>query len=265
MPTARNGNVELNYEVSGDGPPLLLIQGLGYGIWGWFRQMPDLEDDFTVIAFDNRGVGGSTKVTDPYTVEDMAADAVAVLDDAGVDRANVLGVSLGGVVAQVLAANHPDRVERLVLLATTHGGPKAVPIPEETAALMADPGEGLTDEERIRKVMPPAFRPGWTEEHEEEFDRIVRRRLRHVPPWDAYAAQAAAGAQADTTKLLGKIEAPTLILHGKADRVVPPENAELLTEKIPEAELRMHPRAGHLAMIEEPEWVNGHVREFCWG
>lgn len=265
MPVARNGEVELAYELRGDGPPLLLIQGLGYARWGWIRQAPDLSRDHRLILFDNRGVGDSSKVTELYTVDDMADDTVAVLDAAGVDAAHVFGVSLGGIIAQSLAARYPERVRNLILLATTHGGPAAVPVPPETAAIMADPCEGMSPEERIRHVMPPAFRPGWTEEHPEEFDELVALRAQHVPPWESYVAQAMAGGTADTTALLPSITAPTLVLHGTADRVVPVENAELLANVIAGARLEIISDGGHLVMIEQPERVNGAIRAFVRG
>ncbi len=262
MPIARNGEVELAYEVQGDGPPLLLIQGLGYARWAWLRQVPDLSRDHRLTLFDSRGVGESSKVTELYTVDDMADDVVAVLDAAGEDAAHVFGVSLGGIVAQSLAARYPERVRRLILLGTTHGGPAAVPVPAETAAIMADPCEGMTPEQRIRRVMPPAFRPGWTQEHPEEFDDLVALRAKHVPPWESYVAQATAGATADTTSLLPKITAPTLVLHGAADRVVPVENAELLATAIAGARLEIIENGGHLVMIEQADRVNGAIRAF---
>ncbi|HVL82471.1 MAG TPA: alpha/beta fold hydrolase [Actinomycetota bacterium] len=261
MPVARNGDVEIAYEVHGDGPPLLLIMGLGYARWGWHVQIPELSRDHRVIAMDNRGVGSSTPVTDPYTVHDMADDAVAVLDDAGVDTANVLGVSLGGVIAQSIAARYPQRVRTLFLLSTTHGGPAAVPVPAETAAVMLDPAPELTPEQRIRRVMPLSFRPGWTEEHPEEFDRIVALRLAHVPSFDAYVAQATAGGTADVTAECASITAPTLVAHGTADRVVPVENAYMLAERIEGARLEILEGAGHLIMIEDPDWLHALIRE----
>ena len=263
MPVARNGNVELNYEVHGDGEPLLLLQGLGYGIWGWWKQIGDLSRDHRLIVFDNRGVGGSSKVTEPYTVDDMADDAAAVLDAAGADSAYVAGISLGGLIAQSLAARYPDKVRRLVLISTTHGGPEAVPVPPETAAIMLDPGEDLTPEQKIRRNMPPAFRPGWVEAHPDEFDEIVALRVGNIPPWDAYVAQATAGGTADTTGLIGKIGAPTLIVHGTEDRVVPFGNAELLASKIAGAKVEVLSGAGHVVMIEEPDRLHGLIRGFC--
>ena len=261
MSTAHNGDVELYYEVHGSGEPLLLIMGLGYALWGWHAQIPDLARDRQVIAMENRGVGRSTPVTELYTVHDMADDAVAVLDAAGAASAHVVGVSLGGFVTQSLAARYPQRVRSIVLGCTTHGGPDAIPIPPETAAAMLDPGKGLTTEERIRRVMPLSLREGWTQEHPDEFERILAMRLEWVPQWDAFVAQATAGGTADTTELAPTITAPTLIVHGTGDRVVPVGNAELLRSKVPGAKVELLSGAGHLLMMEEPDRFNELVRE----
>ena len=130
--------VRIAWERHGEGPPLLLIHGLGYARWGWEPVLPELAERFDVILFDNRGIGESDAPPGPYTVAEMAGDAVRVLDEAGVERAHVVGTSLGGMIAQELALSHPERVDRLVLACTTPGGPNAHPMPQATVALMAE-------------------------------------------------------------------------------------------------------------------------------
>ena len=130
--------MKIAWESTGKGSPLLLIQGLGYGRWGWDPIVPGLEARHLVIAFDNRGIGESDKPEGPYTAAQMAGDALQVLDEAGIERAHVFGASLGGMIAQELAVIAPERVDRLVLGCTTPGGPDAVPMPEVTLALFAE-------------------------------------------------------------------------------------------------------------------------------
>jgi len=126
--------VNIKWEEWGDGTPLLLIQGLGYARWSWDPVVPGLAERYRVISFDNRGIGESDKPDGPYTARQMADDALQVLDEAGVGRAHVLGASLGGMIAQEVAATAPERVEKLVLCCTTAGGPAAVPMPEVSGA-----------------------------------------------------------------------------------------------------------------------------------
>ena len=132
--------VRIVWEERGSGPPLLLIQGLGYARWSWEPVLPGLAERFRVISFDNRGIGESDKPAGPYTAREMADDALQVLDEAGVERAHVLGASLGGMIAQELAVAAPERVERLVLCCTTPGGAATVPMPEVTVRLFAESG-----------------------------------------------------------------------------------------------------------------------------
>ncbi|HUQ22025.1 MAG TPA: alpha/beta hydrolase, partial [Gaiellaceae bacterium] len=128
--------MKIAWERHGEGPPLLLIHGLGYARWGWEPVVEALARSFDVLLFDNRGVGASDAPPGPYTAAEMAGDAVQVLDEAGVERAHVVGTSLGGMVAQELALGHPDRVGRLVLACTSPGGTKAFPTPKATIELM---------------------------------------------------------------------------------------------------------------------------------
>jgi pimeloyl-ACP methyl ester carboxylesterase len=249
MLRARNGDVELAYELLGDGPSLLLIQGLGYGGRGWGPMLDLLAEDFTVAAFDNRGFGASDVPPGPYTVGELAEDARAVLDAAGFERAHVVGASLGGMVAQELALAHPERVDRLVLACTTPGGLSSYPMPAKTASLMLE-APTLPSDVALQRFVENALGQGGSPELVEQ---IVAYRTANPPNLGGWQSQAAAGATHDTLDRIGGMTAPTLVVHGTEDAVVDPRNAELLVGQIPGARLELLPGCGHLPFWEEPE------------
>jgi len=244
--------VRIVWERHGAGAPLLLIHGLGYARWGWEPVLDGLARSFDVVLFDNRGIGESDAPPGPYTVSELAADAVQVLDEAGLERAHVLGTSLGGMVAQELALSHPGRVDRLVLACTTPGGPESFPMPEQTAQLMQS---GATLRQFVENALAPD--PG-----EEIVERILHHREATAQPLEAWTAQAAAGAAFDALDRVAGIAAPTLILHGTADTVVDSRNTALLALRIPDARVELFPGGGHLFFWEQPERFVGVVTEF---
>jgi pimeloyl-ACP methyl ester carboxylesterase len=240
----------------------VLIEGLGYDSWMWYRQLPAFSRRFRVLVYDNRGVGRSGKPPGPYTHAQNAADLAGLLDYLGGQRAHVLGISMGGFIAQEFALAYPGRVAGLVLGCTGFGGPHMVPVsPEAQRALL--PAPDLAPAEKIRRSMPIAFgNQRWPEEHREEFQQIIGWRLAYPQPPDAAVAQAMAALTFDTESRLGTISAPTLVIAGTADRVVPPENSRLLAAAIPGARLALLECAGHLMFIEAYERFNREVVEF---
>src|SRR5690349_18217962 len=131
MPKTTSNGIELYYEIYGEGKPLVLISGLGYSLWQWHRVVPLLAEHFQVITFDNRGVGQSEKPAGPYSAQILAADTVGLLDALQIERAIILGHSMGGFIAQALALDFPGRVEKLILCSTNFGGPRHIPVTEE--------------------------------------------------------------------------------------------------------------------------------------
>ena len=244
-------SVRIAWERHGAGEPLLLVHGLGYARWGWEPVLPGLAERFDVLLFDNRGIGESDAPAGPYTVAELAGDAVAVLDEAGVERAHVVGTSLGGMVAQELALAHPGRVDRLVLACTTPGGPQAFPLPERTLALMAEAAT-LEPAVALRRFVENALAPPTPVERPELVDRIMEHRLATAQGQAAWAAQAAAGVGFDRYDRMGEIAAATLVLTGTEDGVVDPRNAGLLAEHVPDARLERFEGTGHLIQLDQP-------------
>ena len=256
--------MRIAWERHGSGPPLLLIHGLGYARWGWEPVLPGLAERFSVVLFDNRGIGESDAPPGPYTAAEMAGDAVLVLDEAGIGRAHILGTSLGGMVAQELALSYPERVDRLVLACTTPGGPRAYPMPQVTVALMAEAAT-LEPAVALRRFVENALAPATVEARPQIVERIMRHRLATAQDPLAWGAQAAAGATFDAHDRLGALAAPTLVQHGDEDVVVDPRNADLLVELLGAARLERFPGTGHLYFWEEPERFTASVAAFLEG
>jgi pimeloyl-ACP methyl ester carboxylesterase len=257
-------SIRIAWERHGSGAPLLLVHGLGYARWGWEPVLPGLAERFEVILFDNRGIGASDAPPGPYTAAEMAEDAIQVLDEAGVERAHVVGTSLGGMVAQELALEHPERVDRLVLACTTPGGPNAHPMPQQTVALMAEAAT-LDPAVALRRFVENALAPGTVAARPELVDRIMTHRLATSQSPVAWAAQAAAGATFDAHDRLGGLPVPTLVQHGSEDVVVDPRNGDLLVELLPDARLDRFRGTGHLFFWEEPERFVSSVTAFLEG
>lgn len=240
------------------------MHGLGYDRRGW-GPLPDLlAAEFRVLLVDNRGVGESDVPPGPYTVRQMAFDAVAVLDAADVERAHVLGVSLGGYIAQELALSHAGRVARLVLCSTSPAGPNQHPMP---AAGVEAFGRFPTMEREagLRLMVENSLGARAVRQRPELVEEVYAYRLACAPPIDAWQAQLAAALAFDSYDRLPAISAPTLILHGSADTVIDARNGALLAERIPDARLHLVAERGHLLVWEEPELVAPVIREFLAG
>lgn len=248
--------MKIAWDEHGSGTPLLLIQGIGYARWSWESILPALAERYRVIAFDNRGIGDSDKPAGPYTARDMAGDALQVLDEAQVERAHVLGASLGGMVAQELAAAHPERVDKLVLCCTTPGGAASLPMPAVTVKLFEE-SASLDPLEAMRRFTANAFSATASREL---VDSVFQRRLEHPADPVGWQGQAAAG----TTfpGIDGRIEAQTLLVTGTADNVVDPRNSDVLAERIPGSRVVRLEGAGHMCFLEQPDAFVRIVTEF---
>ena len=284
MPQATRDGVSIYYERddgAGDGTaPVVFVQGLGFGRWMWRWQREAVADRYDVIAPDNRGTGRSDgglprlvprlpgmlrglvvlKLAG-YSMSGLAADLEAVLDDAGIYNAHIVGASMGGMIAQRYAVEY-TRAKSLTLCCTSHGGPDAAPVPEETQAHMFETPDGASERQLIRHRMRPAFTERFTNRNPHLMDRIIEWRREQDAGDPAREAQAAAVRSFDVSDRLGRVRVPTLILHGTDDRVVPVENARLLAEKLPNSRLELVDGGSHLFFIEDDESVTDSLLAF---
>ena len=258
----RVGPPRLAYSIYGDGPPLLLIEGLGFASWMWFKQLPAFAERYQVVTFDNRGVGDSDKPNEPYSIAQMADEAAAVLEQLDLGPAHILGVSMGGMVAQELALQRPELVRGLVLACTTLGGRAATPMSLSTMSSMLAVRQDLPPEEALLLNMKYLVSEAYFERAQDELRHIVTWRLANPTPREAWRRQWMAGAAHDAAGRASQIRAPTLVLHGDEDRVVPAENASATVERISNARLQVFQGGGHLFFIEQAARFNRAVLRF---
>ncbi|ELY79555.1 alpha/beta fold hydrolase [Natrinema gari] len=284
MPQATRDGVSIYYEYErsdGEGrSPVVFVQGLGFGRWMWRWQREAVADEYDVVAPDNRGTGRSDVGLPPlvarlpgtlrglvllklagYSIGGLAADLEAVLDDVGIYDAHVVGASMGGMIAQRYALEY-SRAKSLTLCCTSHGGPDAAPVPEETQAHMFDTPDGASQRETFRHRMRPAFTERFTNRNPHLMDRILEWRLEQDADDPAREAQAAAVRNFDISDRLDGLRVPTLLLHGTNDRVVPVENARLLEENIADSRLELVEGGSHLFFIEDAAEVTEAVLSF---
>ena len=253
MPFATNGSIRLHWESFGKGPAVLLVAGQGMTVDGWWSTIPILTRSFRVIAFDNRGTGRSSRSPFPYSVAQMAHDAAAVLDAVGEQTAHVYGISLGSLVAQEVALRHPDRVETLVLGASSAGGFAAYkPPPTSFAQTFLVRAGGMGTEEAEWAAIPYTYAERTRRLHPERIATDIGHRLSAPPEPMTYMQQATAVATHDAFDRLNQLAAPTLVVHGEEDVFIPPANALVLAGRIPGAVLRLWPNAAHMYPIDEP-------------
>ncbi len=248
----RSGDARLYWESTGSGEPVLLVMGLGMASTGWWRTIPVLAEGLRVISYDNRGVGRSDRTTGPYTLRQMADDALAVIDAAKLRTASVYGLSLGGMIAQQLALRHPERVRALVLGATTPGGSRhELPDPEVVDFIRRRPS--MPAEEAVWASVPYSYGRATCERHADRIAEDIAQRLRFPSHPAGYRAQLAAAWGYDANARLHEIAAPTLVLHGTEDRIVPVANGRMLAEAIPGARLELLQGAGHIYPTDAPQ------------
>jgi len=270
------GSVRLYCEQQGKGEPLLLIMGLAADSRAWMFQTRDFARHYRTIAFDNRGVGRSAKPPGPYSIHEMADDTAGLLDTLGVERAHVVGVSMGGMIAQELALRHPARVRSLVL-GCTYPEPDAAVEQQrefsftELGGRVTAGGEvhiDLTALDPLRffqHMLPRVFNESFIDRELPTLLELFGGVLEHGFSMEAILGQVAAAMGHSTTDRLHLIAVPTLVITGDADLLIPPGNSEILARHIPGARLVKVPGGSHAFNFETPEIFNREVLEFLAG
>ncbi len=261
MPYQNTNGIRIYYEIHGDGDPLVLIMGLRRNVEWWYYQLPELSRHFRVLAFDNRGAGRSDKPEMDYSTRLFADDTAELMESLGFVNGHILGISMGGYIAQELAINHPSLVRSLVLGCTSPGGAQAVLMSPERLTKFTT-NTGLSPEQILRKDMDIYFSEGFINRNPEKIEEFIRVSLRYYQPAEAFFRQFAACVNHDTGDRLQFIKAPTLILTGDDDPLVPPENSRILQRLIPGSRLELFPGARHCFFMEKSDEFNQKVIEY---
>ena len=261
MPVVTIDNINMYYEVHGDGEPLVLIQGLSLDSSSWINQVPVLSQKYQVIVFDNRGVGQTDASDSPYSTEMMADDTVALLKVLSVTDAHILGFSMGGMIAQQVAIKYPQMVKSLILVATSAKFPARAKHLTRLWLQMME--EEISLELRIRNAFLWVFTDQFFE-NEEQVSAAVNFALNQLypQPLHGFAGQVAALLKHDTHNQISQISVPTLVLVGKEEILIPVNFSQELAANIPNAELVVSERAGHNYWMETPDSFNQAVMQF---
>src|SRR5580693_3318872 len=257
MAFVENQGARIYWDEQGQGEPVLLIMGLAYPSQMWYRTRPLLASRYRTLALDNRGIGQSDVPQGPYPIALMASDAAAAMDAASIESAHVFGVSMGGMIAQEFALQYPRRVRSLILGCTAAGGHHAVQ--SEPEALEALLRRDVTPEEAKETIIPFIYDPATPRER---IDEDMAIRMKWYPTPQGYMGQLQGIFGWESYSRIAQISAPTLVIHGETDRLVPAGNARLIAEKIPGAKLVLIPHASHIFETDQPAAAHHAIFEF---
>jgi 3-oxoadipate enol-lactonase len=265
MPLAKINGIEIYYEVHGSGRPMVFLSETACDGEVWkINQVPEFSRDHRVIIHDYRGTGQSSKPSIDYTTSMFAEDVVALMDDLGAADAIIVGHSMGGRVAQLLALDHPEKVHKLVLASTGAHYPQTKGLPLKICKEMIEWGYEKYEREHTILV-------GWTEEyvknHPEKIDRYLKVRMHNLCPVEFYLRHLIARQSHDTSKRLKEIKQPALILVGEGDRNMTSEinhrmSSEVLAKGIPNSRLVVLPNERHSYFFSNPDEAHRVIREF---
>jgi len=264
MPTVKVGDINMYYDIHGEGEPLALIMGYGDSSEEWFLQIPGLSREYRMVAFDNRGAGRSDKPDIPYTMEMMAGDIAGLLEALAIDAAHIYGISMGGMIAQEFALRYPDKVISLILGCTMCGGTQAIAPDAEVLTFLFDMerAKRLTTEEITREMPPFMYIQEFIDKNPDIVEQDIANRVKYFPPLHGFMRQAEAMMAHDTYDRLPQIKAPTLVITRTADRLVPVENSRILASRTPSADLVLLENVGHGFFIEAAEEANTAILDF---
>ncbi|MFX1402781.1 MAG: alpha/beta fold hydrolase [Promethearchaeota archaeon] len=268
MTKIKVNDINIYYEIHGDGFPLIFIMGQS-GAVSHFKNSVLFNDfekylfkKFKTLLFDNRGIGQTDDVDKQYTIKTLADDIAGLIDALNLRKVNILGFSMGGMIAQELIINHPEKIEKCVIGSTHCGRPKCIMPSRETFSGPPPFQGGVTPEELIKYQIPLVYTEDFINNNPEIIESIIQNYILHPVPLKVHQKQINAVLRFKSYKKLPTVQVPILILHGKDDLLVPPQNAEILADLIPEAKLKIFENSGHGLLTEKTEVVIDTILDF---
>lgn len=262
MPKVKVGDIKIYYEIHGEGEPFVMILGASASIEWLYTAIPVYSREYRLVVFDNRGAGRSDKPDIPYTTQMMADDLAGLLDAISIESAHIWGGSMGGMTAQQFALCYPKRVKSLILASTNCGGPHSNIMPDLEVYSTTERILELPLEERMIENLRLCVSQEFIDNNPGLIQQMVEAMMKYPIPTHGQMRQLEAVMSHNTYERLPEINAPTLVIHGDADRIVPVENARILASRIPNAELIIFKNVGHLVGIEAEEETNRIMLDF---
>ena len=263
MPKIKVNDINMYYEIHGDGPPLLMITGLGANIdWYTDEYIEGFASHFKLIIFDNRGTGRTDITNRGFSIKTLAEDAVGVMDALEFNKFFLMGTSMGGMISQELVLNFPEKVEKLVLCSTSCGMRKGVPPSPKILELMRTNREGMKPEFIAKASVPLLYTRDFIKNNREFIKLFVQQLVKAPITPEMFERQMLAVSKFDSYKRLKTINTPTLVIHGKKDILLPPQNADILAKEIIGAKKVLFDNAAHIIFQPEPEKVLNTIFEF---
>ncbi len=261
MPYANVDGCNYYYEITGDGAPLVMIRGLGSNLDHWYPQIPALKKRFRVLTFDNPGIARTKDVITPYSILKMAQNIAGLMDVVGIEKAHVLGLSMGGMIAQELALNFPERIQRLILCVTHCGKSHSIPSSDKVNQLFsAMVNEGTNEAKTAASAV--MFAPETLKNRPETAGEYAKVSMEYPAATDILIKQSQAIQEFDSWERLPEITALTLALGADKDVLIPPGNLNILAERIPNAKLCIIKGGGHQVLVEQADACNAAITDF---
>jgi pimeloyl-ACP methyl ester carboxylesterase len=262
MPKVKVNDIHVYYEVKGEGYPLLMINGLGGNLAGWDpRSIKALSKKFKLVLFDNRDAGRTDTSERGYTMKTFADDTAGLMNVLGISKAHIFGQSMGGMIAQEFVLNYPEKTAKLILCSTHYGGSKAIQPSQKVSGMLTVDRGAMSQEEYIRWILPIGYTDDFIKNYFDLLKVRLQRSFRYPISEAGYKRQLNAIGKFNAYERLRQIKAPTLILHGRKDVLIPPENGTILAEAIPNAKLVFFEKSAHALAEELSEVIRG-VTEF---